>query len=244
MEKDIRIKLDEQFSTYGRLFGSLDKPLVILVHGLPGGYREGFYMAAARWFAKNGYSAFGFGLYGYRQDMRQLIDCTLATHAADLDAVVKYFRKKGVKKIFVAGHSFGGPTILLSKEQDFDAATLWDPSHDISFTKKNYGCPAGKFIKEVNGYLMHWGGSVVIGKAMAQEVDRLKWHDLPKKFHKPLQMIVAGKGVLVPAVRRSIKNAHAPKAIDIIKGATHYFDDTEGMQEEVFASAKAWFDKY
>ncbi len=246
MEKDLAIKLDKTFSTHGRLFGKLGKrtPLIVFVHGLPGGYREGFYMDAARWFAKRGYAWFGFSLYGYQHNARQLMDCTLATHAADLDAVVRHFRAQGVRRVFAAGHSYGGPTILLSQEQDVDAAALWDPSHNISFTKKNYGCPPGKFIKEVNGYLTHWGENVIIGKAMAEEADRLTWHELPKRFHKPLKMIVAGKGVLVPAAKRSMRHAHEPQALDIIKGATHYFDDTEGMQEKVFASTKAWFDTY
>lgn len=244
MEKALNIKLDKRFVAYGMLHGSLNKPLVIIVHGLPGNCREGFYFSAARWFAKNGYAAYGFNLYAWQKDARQLKNCTLATHAADLDTVVAYFRKKGVKKVFVVGHSFGGPTILLSKNQDFDGAVLWDPSHDISFTKANYGCPAGTFVKELGGYLTHWGQNVIIGQAMAKEVDRLKWNDLPKYFSKPLKMIVAGKGALVPAVKRSIKNANDPKALDIIKGATHYFDDDETMQERVFASTKDWFDTF
>lgn len=244
MEKDLKIKLDKQFSTHGRLFGSLDKPLVIIVHGLPGNYREGFYMDAARWFAKHGYSAFGFNLYGWQKDARQLVDCTLATHATDLDAVVRYFRKKGVKKIFVAGHSFGGPTILLSKDQDFTAVSLWDPSYDISFTKKKYGYSGGKFVKALNGYLMRWGMNPVIGKAMASEVDRLKWDALTPNFHAPLHVIAAEKGILVKGARRYIARANNPKSLAIIKGATHYFDDNETMQTQLFVTTKEWFEKY
>lgn len=244
MEKDLKIKLDKQFSAYGRLFGSLDAPLVIIVHGLTCNYREGLYMSAARWFAKNGYAAFGFNLYGWQKDARQLVDCTLATHAADLDAVVRYFRKKGVKKIFVAGHSFGGPTILLSKEQDFSGVALWDPSYDISFTKKKYGYPGGKFIKAVDGYFMRWGVNSIIGRVMAREVDRLKWNTLAANFRVPLNVTVAEKGVLLKGAKRYIAASQMPKELVVVKGATHYFDDSEGMQDEVFARTKAWFDRY
>lgn len=244
MEKDLKIKLGDGLSAYGRLFGSLDKPLLIIIHGLGCNHRDGFYMAAARWFAKKDYAAFSFNLYGWQKDARQLIDCTLATHANDLDFVVRYFRKKGVKKVVVAGHSFGGPTILQSKNQDFEAVSLWDPSYDISFAKKKYGFPGGKFVKVIDGYLMNWGINPVIGKAMAKEIDALKWDNLSKNFNVPLQIIAAEKGVLVKGAKHYIKTANEPKNLEIIKGATHYFDDDETMQEQVFASSKKWFDRH
>ncbi len=243
MEKDVKIKLDKTFSTCGRLFGSLDKPLVIFVHGLPCTYRDGFYMSAARWFAKNDYAAFGFNLYSWQKDARQLVDCTLAMHAADLDTVVEHFRKRGVKKIFVVGHSFGGPTILSSKKQNFTAVTLWDPSYDISFTKKKYGFPGGTFVKQLNGYMMRWGVNTIIGKAMAREVDALKWDTLTPKFRSPLHIIAAEKGVLVKGAKQYIAKATSPKLLTVVKGATHYFDDEE-MQGRLFMATKAWFDKY
>jgi dienelactone hydrolase len=243
MEKDLKIKIDKTHSIYGRLNGSLDKPLFIVVHGLPGSVYEGLYEGATRWFAEHGYSSFRFNLYSWQNDARQLIDCTLKTHANDLDAVVRYFRKRGLRKIFIAGHSFGGPTVLLSKEQDFDAAVLWDPSFDLSFVKKKYGEPGGRYIKKLNGYLMRWGANVIIGKAMAEEADQLAWPDLTKRFHAPLKIIAAGKGVLVRGAKRYFKVANDPKDLIVIQGASHYFDDRVGMRERIYRISKNWFDK-
>ena len=135
MEREIKIKVSKKFFVRGRLSGSLPQPLFIVVHGLPGSIYDGLHERATRWFAKQGFASFRFNLYDWQKDARQLIDCTLKTHAADLDAIIRYFRKRGVKKIYVAGHSFGGPTIFLSRDQDFDAAVLWDPSFAISFAK-------------------------------------------------------------------------------------------------------------
>ncbi len=133
MEKNIKIKLSKEFSLYlyGKFSGSFDQPLFIIVHGLPGNMDEDFYYSATRWFEKHGFSTFRFNLYDYRKGARQLMDCTLKTHGADLDIAVRYFRKHGVKKIFVAGHSFGGLTILCSHDQNFDGAVLLDPSYGI-----------------------------------------------------------------------------------------------------------------
>jgi alpha-beta hydrolase superfamily lysophospholipase len=244
MEKDLRINLDKKHVVYGRLRGSLKRPLFMTVHGLPGDFREGLHEQAARWFAKRGFAAFRFNLYDWQKHARQLTDCTLQTHANDLDAVIRYFRRRGVKKIFVAGHSYGGPAILLSREQDFNAAALWDPSFKIFFTKKCYGYPAGTYVKALNGYVMKWGVDVIIGKAMAEEANRLPWTELTKNFHAPLKIISAEKGVLVPGAKQYFKTANAPKSLTVLKGATHYFDDKDGMRENVFKISKQWFDAF
>lgn len=244
MEKTYRIALDDAFAAYGRLNFQDDAPLFIMVHGLPCSIYDSFCASATDWFAKRGFSTFRFNLYGYEKDARQLIDCTLNIHAADLDAIVQHFRKRGVKKIYVAGHSFGGPTILQSLHQNFDAVTLWDPSYKISFVHENYGFPGGKYVKSINGYLMRWGANTIIGKKMADEVEALNWDDLTTHFKRPLKIIAAGKGVLVPGSKQHFKHAHDPKELTIMKDATHYFDDAAGLQEEVFTQSKHWFEKF
>lgn len=244
MEKAYDVKLSASHTAYGKFSGAKGKPLVIIVHGLPCTINEGIYERACEYFQKAGYATYRFGLYDWHKDARQLIDCTLTIHAKDLDTVVVHFRRKGFKKIFVAGHSFGGPTILLSKNQDVDAAVLWDPSYDISVTKKKYGAPGGKFVKALNGYFMRWGVSVVIGKKMAQEIDSLEWDTLASTFHVPLKIIAAEKGVLMRGCKKYFTNANEPKALEVLKGATHYFDDTPSMQERLFAATHDWFKKH
>jgi len=244
MFQDLNIRISRDVRVYGRLNGSLKHPLIVIVHGLPGGIGEAFYEKAAEWFEKHGYAVYRFCLYGWQKDARQLIDCTLRTHADDVDAVARYFRRHGVQKMYLVGHSFGGPTILLSKEQRFDATVLWDPSHGLTFLRESFGTPGGKYVKVLNGYLMRWGASVVLGKAMVQEVERLLWDDLPKDFHVPLKIISAGKGVLLRGAKKYIQAAHEPKSLNVIRGATHYFDDTPGMQERVYRLSKDWFRRF
>ncbi len=243
MEKNLKIKLSGKFSLYGKFNGSFSKPLFIIVHGLSGNMDEEFYRAATRWFGKHGFSTFRFNLYGYQKDARQLMNCTLKIHGADLDAVVRYFRKRGVRKIFVAGHSFGGLAILCSHGQDFDGVALWDPSYGISFTKSVRGFPGGKYIKEINGYLMKWGVNLIIGEAMAKEVDSLQWNLIAKKFRAPFRVIIAGKGELKGA-KKYLNSAKVETSLTIIKGATHYFNNKEGTQEKVFKVSEKWFKKF
>lgn len=243
MERKLKIKVSEKYYIYGRLSGLFHQPLFIVVHGLPGSMDEDFYLDATRWFAKHGYATFRFNLYGTEKDSRQLMTSTLETHASDIDEIVRYFRRKKFKKIFLAGHSYGGPSILLSNDQKFDGAVLWDPSYKVSFTKAQHGSSAVKYIKEIKGYVMNWGMNIVIGKSMADEADALDWSRLTKNFHVPLKIIAAGKGTLVPGAKHYFKTANNPKDLANIKDATHYFNDAEGMREKVFKSSTDWFEK-
>lgn len=242
MLRNLFIKIDRTHFAYGQLNGSLKKPLVILVHGLGSSMNESLIHDAAAWFAKHGYSTFRFNLYSWQKGARQLKDSTLKNQASDVDAIVRHFRRKGVKKIYLAGHSYGGPTILLSKDRDFDAVTLWDPSYKIQLKKGKY---AGRLNKSLNGYVMHtWGINVLIGKRMVEEAESLKWNELATSFDVPLQIISAGNGEIISGAKRYIRNASEPKLLVVLKGATHHFDDREDMHEEVYRLTKAWFDRF
>jgi len=245
MEKQLKIKVSKKHYTYGKLSGKPTQPLFIVVHGLPGNMDESLYTDATRWFGKHGFATFRFNLYDWQKGARQLIDSTLETHASDIDAIVTYFRKQGFKKIFIAGHSYGGPSILLSKEQDFDGVALWDPSYRSSFAKTKYGAPHGRYIKELKGYFMPtWGVNVVIGKGMSDEADTLNWNSLTSNFKAPLFIATAGKGVLKKGHQIYIRKANSPKKQMIIPGATHYFSDTPKIQEGLFKATHAWFKKF
>lgn len=243
MEKKLKIKVSEKKYIYGRLSGTPRQPLFIVVHGLSGSMDEDFYVNATRWFAEQGYATFRFNLYSAEKDSRQLMTSTLKMHSSDIDTIVRYFHKKKFGKIFLAGHSYGGTSILLSNDQKFDGAVLWDPSYKVSFTKTPHGSPAAKYIKAIKGYLMNWGINVVIGKAMADEADTMDWDTLTKNFHAPLKIIVAGKNTLVSGAKHYFKTANHPKDLTIVKDATHYFNDTEDMRGNVFKSSEDWFKK-
>jgi dienelactone hydrolase len=242
MKKNIKIKVSKRFFLYGQLDGSLKNPLIIILHGLPGNMDEDLYISASRWFNKHRYSTFRCNLYGFQKDARQLMDCTLSIHGSDLDHTVRYFRKKGVKRIFVIGHSFGGPTIFSSKDQDFEGVSLWDPSYKISFTNSAYGFPKARHLKEVNGYLMRWGLNLIIGDSMVKEMDNFSWNSVAGSFKAPIQIILAGNGAL-KAARKYFDVAQVKKELVFIKGATHYFNDSDNLQQRVFENSLKWFKK-
>ena len=243
MEKEIKIKTLDGHHIYGKMAGTARQPLFVIVHGLPGSMDEDLYLEATRWFARHGYATFRFNLYGAEKDARQLMDTTLEMHASDIDAVVRYFRIKKSKRIFLVGHSYASPAILLSKEQDFDAVVLWDPSYRVSFLNKRKGASPVTYLKEIGGYVMPWGVNFVLGERMVDEADALKWNTLTKGFHVPLKIVVAGKGPLIRGAEQYFKTANAPKDLIILKNATHYFNDKDGMREKLFKLSDGWFQK-
>lgn len=237
MEKDLKIPIENKKYIYGTLRGSLDKPLIVFVHGL-GGYRnEHIYFNGARYFEKNGYSSFRFDLYSYKKDARKLQDCILSIHARDLDTVIRYFRSRGVQTIHVVGHSFGGPTILLSKRKDFNKVVLWDPSIDTKELEKEV-----KYIQGCDAYYVDWGSAVIIGKKMIEEDRKIKPTELIEKIHVPIKLLFAGKGKLKNKANLYFNKANTPKELSVIPNANHNFDE-DGLEEKLFDETLKWFDK-
>ena len=235
MEEEIKIPLKNKKYIYGILRGSLKNSLIIFVHGFTGHKNEHQFFNGARFFEKNGLSTFRFDLYNWRDDARKLDECTLSLHGQDLDKVVDYFRNKGVKKISVVGHSFGGPSVLLSKKKDFDDTILWEPSDDKDVVLK------ARYLKELDKYHCRSESSFgfIISKEMYQENKKLKPSELIKEINVPIKIIVAGLGTLIEEGRKLLQNANEPKAFAIIPSATHCFDE-DGAEEKLFQETLDW----
>jgi len=236
MEKAVVIPTFDGKKIYGILRGGFDKPLLIFVHGFTGDMNKHLFFNAARFFEKKGFSTFRFNLYDWRKGARKLNECTLSLHGKDLDTVVDYFRKKGVKKIFVAGHSFGGVTVLLSQGQGFDAAILWDSSGDKDVHLK------AKYVKEIGKYLFEdgWAVNFTIGKAMYEENNKkLVPTELIKKIKVPIKVIIASAGEMTEEGKKLFNAAKKPKDIAAIEGATHNFDE-DGAEEKLFEETYSW----
>lgn len=239
MEEEIKIPLKNKKYLYGILRGSLGNPLVIFVHGFTGHKNEHQFFNGARFFEKKKLSAFRFDLYGWRNDARKLEECTLSLHGEDLDTVVEYFRNKGVKKIFVVGHSFGGVTVLLSKKKAFNATVLWDPSD------KPANVTSSEYVKELDKYYVTYDTSYgfTIGKLMYEENKKLKPFELIAAINVPVKIIVAGSGTLIKGGEKYLQAAKEPKALAVIPNATHCFDE-EGTEEKLFQETLDWINRF
>ena len=240
MEEDIKIPIENKKYIYGILRGSLKQPLVIFVHGFTGHKNEHQFFNGGRFFERKGFSTFRFDLYNWHKDARKLEECTLSIHGQDLDVVIGYLRKKGAKKIFVVGHSFGGATVLLSKKKNFNAAVLWDSTGDKDVKL------IARYIRELDKYYYQDDSAYgfTISKEMYEENNKqLKPSELIREIRVPIKIIVAGLGIMVNEGNKLFQNANEPKAIAIIPNATHCFDE-DGAEEKLLEETYSWFKKF
>lgn len=240
MESNFKIPTSDGKMIYGRFRGSTKQTLVIFVHGLGGRMDQHIYYNGARFFEKYNISSFRFNLYSWEKSGRNLSDCTIETHSADLDTVIDYFRQKAVKQIFVVGHSFGGPTILFSKNKDFNGVIFWDPSYGNPLSFKDT-----EYVKCLDMYKGKWEFEVLFNKRMVQEGKTLKEREdaAIQRIKVPIKIITAGNGFLKVGGKRYIELANEPKERVILKGAGHGFDE-DGAEEKLFQETLFWINKY
>ncbi len=194
---------------------------------------------SARWFEKKGYTTFRFNLYDWQPGTRKLKECTIKTHATDIDTVLDYFKNKGVKKIHLIGHSYGGPSILTTKNRDIQNVTLWDPTALPTF--KPYGAEQNRFD---NSYILPGAYEVLVSEKMFLENEKLNTPSLLEKYTVPTKILCAEKSPLTP-IWTNVFKTHANKdhGFSTIKGATHCFDE-DGTEEKLFQETYRWIKKY
>lgn len=246
-EQDIDIDLPDGKKIHGIVRGSLTdgSPVAIIMHGQPGTGNELLEYLGARYLYEHGISSLRLFMYDFGAKYRDLLDCTLETHIADFDTVVKYLREQGVKKVFAAGHSYGGITIVGSKAK-LDAAVLWDASHGLAFQdddgawKKDFPelsfgemvvCPTGY------GYISSKQAEAY-DKALGDNSEWAAGKGYPMKF------ITASEGILAGPAKKYFAAADEPKAFVEIAGAHHQFEDSDEIVEQLFRETVDWFEKY
>ena len=225
------------------LRGSLDKPTVVMVHGLPGGGNELLQFLGARYLHEQGFTTLRLYLYDWEPNTRNLVDCTVQTHAADFDVVVTYLKQQGVPKIFAEGHSYGGLTILTATSR-LDGAVLWDPSHGLVFRD-----PAqleyyeNSLVKETDNLKLFLNGPGYIEpKAITKEQDEMgDTTNLAAHKGYPLKIISAGKGLMVELGKRYIDVADEPKEHSVIAEAHHVFEDSDEVMFDLLKQTADWF---
>jgi len=241
MEKEFKIKTDKGKYIYCRLRGSLNESVVVFVHGFTGHMNEHIFYNGVRFFEKNGFSTLCFNLYGDEDDARKLHECDLNIHSADLNRVVNYLKNKKVKNIFIVGHSYGGPTILLSNTENYKAIVLWDPSFHFRTLFKNK-----TYSKEFKGYFKEWSFKFFIGDRFVKEAEDLvdRYWEITKKNNSPTKVILAEKGNAQSMLKKDFFTAlNLPKDMIEIKKAGHTFSE-DGVEEKLFHETLKWFKKF
>jgi pimeloyl-ACP methyl ester carboxylesterase len=230
-----------------RIYGILNRAaapaekLLVIAHGVTGFPGEWLHQSAARYFAARGYDVVRFAFYSGEDNARKLLNCTLQTHAADLGLVLAG-KRAGYKKVFVAGHSYGGMTTLLANP-DVNAVTMWDST---LWPYKEFWERETRFDEESGLYFFDYGFAVAVSPEMvaegsAYDFDRVA--ALAQQMKAPVQMIGASDGIRTDGQKRVFACFPGRKDFALIPGSGHEF--TEG--ETVFALLEKtydWFERF
>lgn len=210
---------------------------VILSHGLTGFPQEHLHQSARRHFVRAGYDVIRFYYYCELEKARHFSNCTLALHAADLNTVTNHFRP-AYKKLYIAGHSYGGLAALMA-DPAAEAISFWDSSflpYD-SFWKSE-----AVFVPALDCYKMNWGWDILVGKRMVEEARDLIFDrvaGLALNLRAPGQVILAAssatnnKSQLYDALP-------APKDFHIVPGSSHTFPEQDVVDDLLQATGR-WF---
>lgn len=234
MEKEIKIRTNDDHLIYGTLsYTSKEKKIIIFVHGLCGHRNRPFLYNGSKFFNSKGFSTFRFDLYSIENKARKLKDCSTKTHTSDLNCVLNYFKNK-YKKIYLIGHSLGGPTILLANAKEVNSIVLWDPSFDVYEALLKYL----KFNSKLNCYILDDGRQFLLSKNMVEEW-KLFGSNLLKCFSKPTKIIYVGKGIPYSNWRKYIDKIKIKHKFKKISNASHSFSE-RGVEKKLFEETLKW----
>lgn len=222
--------------------GDYSQPIVVIMHGRPGDGNELLPYLYARHLYEQGIASLRLFMYDFLKYTRNLVDCTLDTHANDFDAVVKKLREEGVTQIYGVGHSYGGLTILKASEP-LDGAVLWDPTHGSIYQEEYDSSDYGEFPeKECGDFIVVPTGQGFIKSKSETDYNKQlgdTTHLAASKGY-PLKVISAGKGVMAHLGKKYIDVADLPKEHIIIDEAHHQFEDSDDVVLRLFNESTDW----
>ena len=240
MERKVNIKAKDGHIIYGVLNSKRkSNKLVIFIHGLGGNPHESIFSNGMKYFTDKGLSTYRFAFYSWKRGANTLSKTTVASQAEYLNSVIKHF-KKSFKKIYLVGHSLGGPTIMAADAKGISAIVFWDSSYDLRALKEE-----ARYNKKIDAYIANWGIEILIGKKMYQEFCKAPQppQQVMGKIHAPVKFISAGKGPLTNGHKLLFKSTNEPKRHVIIEDAGHNFFE-EGTEQKLFRETYSWINRF
>lgn len=241
-EEDFSLPTADGAIIYGRINYAGDKPaekLLVLSHGLTGHINEYIHQMARDYFNDRGYDVVRVSYYSSGDKARNLKDCTLKIHAADLNVVINHFSAK-YKKTHVAGHSYGGLTILFANPK-VTSVSFWDSSFVPSFWRAE-----GAYIPELDCYKIGWGCYNLVGKAMVEEAANIKEEDaiaLAQALNVPAQVLLAGANNENEKRMLLFESLNSPKDFYDVPNADHCFNKGKTVYD-LLDKTNAWFERF
>ena len=233
------IDLPDGKKMHGVLRGELPftTPLVIIMHGLIGDAKALLPYLGSRFLHQAGYSTLCLYMYDFEDQYRNVFDCSLDNFISDYEAIVDYYRDKGVSDIYAVGHSLGGLTILAACA-DIDAAVLWDPSHGLAFSPERWNNQVGNILINTQGR------GYMRPKKIQDELMQLKdTTGLARGLVCPTKIITGSNSALNGFATKYFELLpNKNKDLISIENAGHSFNEQDHITLQLFSETANWFD--
>ena len=242
-ESDLVFDLDDGKKIHGVLRGGIntESKLVVIMHGLFGGPKKSILTyLASRYLHDHGYITLSLYMYDSHEQYRDIVDCSLETHIGDFEQVIHQLHSEFSCKLFAAGHSFGGLTILGSRVK-LDGAVLWDPSHGLAWSGDQ---PLDRWNGESAQFLTsNRGRGDMRPKILQSQLEELgdtsTW---ARDIAYPTKIITGDQSVIYKYVPRYYDELKVKKDLVVIRGAGHSFNEQDVHMERLLAETVEWFD--
>lgn len=239
METNWTIPTSDGHKIYGVKNASSEKQAkqaIFIVHGLTGHINEYALKRAAEYFSPE-YDVYRFSLYVGEEGARSLVDCTIQTHADDLNAVLDAFADS-YEKVFLIGHSYGGATVMMANPEKITSVSLWDPSFNLNDIQQ-------EFIPIGDHYIYGSGVSSLLGKDMYEEAGRLDGDacvKLAQDFKHPVQVVHAANGWYIKR-GDSYHSFNKNSRYDVVEGTVHCFYEGNTC-DDLLQKTESWFKQF
>ncbi len=226
---------------YGVRTGDATKPAVVVVHGYAR-HANDYQLKRFAQLTETQFCTYRFNLYDGRENARHAHDCTFATHALDIAGMLEMVKSQH-EKIFMLGHSFGGPSIMVANPEGVAAVSLWDPSYNIFQAQKDF---ASRYEDAGEYYLLQAGFSCTMSKRMydaGSQFTQAKCAALSADAKFPVQVVLAGAGYYADKGESfDTLNTHGHRR-DVVPDADHSFWDGNTADIATLHSV-SWFNQW
>lgn len=173
---------------------------------------------------------------------RNLVDCTIHTHAGDIETVVTALRAEGYGPIVVLGHSLGGLSALVADPQSMDAVVLWDGTHTAHWPEQvGFEDEFTTYEPALDLYINRGGIDSLLSAAYL-DYRRVDGEALIARLQCPVLIVVAGATPFAEVFQRYFAVANEPKSLAVIAGADHNFTTGDTM-DELLGETISWLDR-
>ncbi len=203
-----------------------NKKIVLFVHGLSGNPGEPAFYSAKRSFPARGYDTLRLFLYSPDKKSKHFSwNTSLQQHRKDVEDVIKKLEKT-YRKIFLVGHSIGGPVIYQSQYinncKKVPAVALLEPTIAPVGVRKDF-----TFNKSLDGYV---SCGLVVSKSFVEEMSGLTITSI-SEFNKPFLLALNTKGQLKKNWKNAEKHISAPHTKLLLANSGHDFSVDEHVDE-------------